>query len=82
MGPNSCPTVAIKVDACEGNPDGVVVINECDFDEATMTKYEEPEPDGSQQPAPTVLDPIVPPVQPVATTTVAEPTVIAPWAAK
>lgn len=42
MGPNSCPTVAIHGEPSEGNPSGVVVINESDFNAETMTKIDMP----------------------------------------
>lgn len=38
MGLESCSTVAIQGKPSEGNPSGVVIINESDFDAATMTK--------------------------------------------
>lgn len=41
MHPNACATVAIQGQPCEGNPSGIVVINESDFDPATMTKVAE-----------------------------------------
>jgi hypothetical protein len=39
----TCETVQIKGEPSEGNPSGIVVINECDFDPATMTKLQEQE---------------------------------------
>lgn len=40
MGPNSCPTIQIQGQPSDGNPSGIVVINESDFDAATMVKVE------------------------------------------
>lgn len=37
----TCETVQIQGEPSEGNPSGVVVINESDFDPATMTKHQE-----------------------------------------
>ena len=67
----TCPTVAIKGEPTEGNPSGIVVINESDFDEATMTKCDIPE---------TPLETKEPEVPEVPVETVAK--VVAPWAAK
>lgn len=41
----TCKTVAIKGEPSEGNPSGVVIINESDFDEGSMTKCDVPEAD-------------------------------------
>ena len=43
MSQGTCPTVSIKVKPSEGNASGIVVINESDFDETTMTKHVEAE---------------------------------------
>jgi hypothetical protein len=71
MGPGSCPTVAIKGTPTDGNPSGVTIINESDFDAETMTKCDMPEP----------TEPVV--VDPVVVEDDKEPAkVVAPWAAK
>lgn len=69
MNPNQCATVAIKGEPTEGNPSGIVVINESDFDAATMELAEVPEP--AKEP---VLEPVAPvdPNAPVKS-------VVAPW---
>lgn len=74
MGPHSCPTVAIQGESSEGNPSGVVIINESDFDPETMTKCKVPEP--SEPAAP---EPAAPVVDPNAQKE--PPKVVAPWAA-
>lgn len=71
MGPNSCPTVTIKGEPSEGNPSGIVVINESDFNEATMVKVDAPE-------TPVVETPVDPVVEEVPA---AAAKVVAPWAA-
>jgi hypothetical protein len=38
MSQYSCPTVAIQLEITPENPTGIVLINESDFDAATMTK--------------------------------------------
>lgn len=73
MGHQTCPTVAIKGEPSEGNSSGIVVINESDFDAATMTMCEMPEP----------VESVVVEVVPVATVEAeTAPKVVAPWAAK
>lgn len=73
MGHQTCPTVAIQGEPSEGNPSGIVVINELDFDATTMTMCDAPEP----------TEPVVVEVVPVATFgTETAPKVVAPWAAK
>lgn len=73
MGHQTCPTVAIQGEPSEGNPSGIVVINELDFDATTMTKCDAPEP----------VESVVVEVVPVATFgTETAPKVVAPWAAK
>lgn len=73
MHPGSCPTVAIKGEPSEGNPSGIVVINESDFDATTMTKCDLPEP----------VESVVVEVVPAATVEAeTAPKVVAPWAAK
>lgn len=69
MGPNSCATVAIQGEKSEANPSGTVVINESDFDAATMTKVDIPETPAPEAP----VDPI--------NEAPAAPKVVAPWAA-
>lgn len=71
MGPNSCPTVTIKCEPSEGNPSGVVVINESDFDETTMTKVDVPTAEAVAEPVP----------ETVASATEAAK-VVAPWKSK
>ncbi len=69
MDPYQCATVAIKLQPSEGNPTGIVIINESDFDPTTMTKV--------------TLEPSVvveTPAEPEVPTT--PPKVVAPWAAK
>jgi hypothetical protein len=53
-----CPTVRIKSDVLLDNPNGYVVINEEDFDEATMELYKEPK---ALAPAPTPSAPATAP---------------------
>jgi hypothetical protein len=71
MAPNSCPTVAIQGEPSEGNPSGIVVINESDFDEATMTLCAIPEPTVETAPETAPQGDLQEPAK-----------VVAPWAAK
>ena len=48
-----CPTVKIRMEPSEGNPSGVVVINESDFDATTMVL------DGAAVAVPVVAEPVV-----------------------
>ena len=66
MGPNSCPTIQIQGQPSDGNPSGIVVINESDFDAETMTLA---------TPAPEA------PAAPEATPAKSGKKVVAPWAA-
>jgi hypothetical protein len=82
MSQHSCPTVAIQMEPSEGNPTGVVIVNESDFDEATMTKA-----DVSAEVVPVEVVPVdvvpVDPVDPVVTTAaVPVAKVVAPWKTK
>ncbi len=43
----TCETVQIQCEPCEGNPLGFVVINESDFDPETMTKHQAQEDSSS-----------------------------------
>ena len=68
MGHQTCPTVAIQGEPSEGNPSGIVVIDESDFDATTMTKCEMP------------AEPVVE-VVPTEQTDATVPKIVAPWAA-
>ena len=72
MGHQTCPTVAIQGEPSEGNPSGIVVINESDFDATTMTMCDAPEPVKSM----VAEDAIIAPEE------AAVAKVVAPWAAK
>ena len=73
MGHQTCPTVAIQGEPSEGNPSGIVVINESDFDATTMTMCDAPEP----------TEPVAPEGASGAfDETTNAPKVVAPWAAK
>lgn len=69
MGEHSCPTVAIQCKPSESNPSGVVLINESDFDAATMTKAGEIKVAAKVE----VVEEVTP---------VKVPKAVAPWAAK
>lgn len=76
MSIDSCPTIEIQCEPSEENPSGIVVINEIDFDKATMKKVvssNKPEP----QVPPVKAPPVEVPAEPSAT-----PKAVAPWAAK
>lgn len=79
----SCPTVAIQGKPSEGNLSGVVIVNESDFDPATMTKV------GEAQLKTEAAEKVAAEVQTKAEAKVLEeadpknqPKVVAPWAAK
>lgn len=50
---SECPTVKIQMEPSAENPSGVVVINESDFDAATMVL------DGASVATPVVAEPVV-----------------------
>ena len=68
-----CSTVRIKTEPSEGNPSGIVVINESDFDAETMTKHEETEEAPKAPVAPAPLAPEAPKAKGAKA--------VAPWAA-
>lgn len=74
MGPNSCPTCVIQTEPSADNPSGKVVINESDFDEATMTKCEPDAPTPEAPEAP-LAENVVPPVDGATS----ETKIVAPW---
>lgn len=79
MGPNSCPTIQIQGQPSDGNPSGIVVINESDFDAETMT-LATPAPEAPEAPAPEAPAPEAP-AAPEATPAKSGKKVVAPWAA-
>ena len=74
MSHGTCATVVVQGQPSEGNPSGQTVINESDFDAATMTLAKPADPVNPVDP--------VDPVDPVALLEpVIAPKVVAPWAA-
>ncbi len=82
MSHGTCPTVQIQSEPSEGNPSGIVVINECDFDAETMVLATVSEEDEAPVETKTPEAPKAPvEVAPAPKATGKAGKVVAPWAA-